>query len=228
MITLWELRGEDDRRYSNFSWRTRLALAHKGLAPAIEPVLLTDKATIAFSGGRTVPVIRDGDTVVRDSWQIAEHLERAWPDRPSLFGGPTGRALCLFVNAWVDRSVVGPAFAALAPDAILIQDPADRAYFGATVETFTGLAPDALKARQPENVERLSKAVEPARAVLKRQPYLGGDAPCYADYALASVYQWARIVSPVPMLAAGDPVGAWFERILSLNDDYARRTPAFG
>jgi glutathione S-transferase len=190
-------------------------------------VLLTDKAAIAFSGGKTVPVIRDGETVVRDSWQIAEYLERAYPDHPSLFGGPTGRALCLFVNTWVDRTVVAAAFPALACDAIAIQDAADRDYFRASVEKFTGSSPEGLKAQQPKNVEKLSRAVDPARATLKRQPFLGGESACYADYALASVFQWARIVSPVPVLADDDPLAAWFDRILALHDGYARRTPSY-
>ena len=75
MIEMWELVGENDRRYSNFSWRTRMALRHKQLDVEYRPILLTDKESIAFSGGTTVPVIRDGDTVVRDSWSIAEYLE---------------------------------------------------------------------------------------------------------------------------------------------------------
>lgn len=227
MIELFELGGVDDRRYSNFSWRTRWALAHKGLAVTTRAVRLTDKAAIAFSGGTTVPVIRDGDTVVRDSWRIAEHLETAYPDRPSLFGGATGRALCLFFNTWVDRSLVSAAFPALACDAIHIQDPADRAYFAASIEKFTGVTPEALKAQQPKAIERLQKAMDPARAVLKRQAFVGGDAPCYADYALGSILQWARIVSPVPVLADGDPMVAWFERVLDLHGGLGRGTVAF-
>lgn len=227
MIRLWELRGEDDRRYSNFSWRTRLALRHKGLAFELEPVLLTDKAAIAFSGGTTVPVLRDGEVVVRDSWAIAEYLERAYPQAPSLFGGDTGRALCRFFNVWVDRALVGAAFAVLAGDAIEIQDPADRDYFRTSIEKFTGHAPPALKAAQAKNAERLARAVDPARATLKRQPFIGGAAPCYADYALASIYQWARIVSPLRVLDGDEAMAAWFARILDLHDGYARDTPAF-
>ena len=47
MITLWELQGREGRRYSLFSWRARLALAHKGLAFETVPVCLVDKAAIA-------------------------------------------------------------------------------------------------------------------------------------------------------------------------------------
>ena len=64
MITLWELKGRDGRRYSLFSWRTKMALKHKGLTFESQPLLISDKAAIAFSGGKTVPVIKDGETVV--------------------------------------------------------------------------------------------------------------------------------------------------------------------
>jgi len=37
-----------------------------------------------------VPIIQDGDKVVKDSFAIAQYLERTYPDRPSLFGGPGG------------------------------------------------------------------------------------------------------------------------------------------
>jgi glutathione S-transferase len=112
MIEMWELCGEDDRRYSNFSWRTRMALRHKQLDVSYRPVLLTDKASIAFSGGKTVPVIRDGETVVRDSWAIAEYLEDTYPDRPTLFGGEAGRALSRLANHWVDRTRPGGSVSA--------------------------------------------------------------------------------------------------------------------
>ena len=81
MITLWELGGKDGRRYSLFSWRTRMALRHKRLAFETVPVCMSDKAAIAFSGGKTVPIVKDGETVVRDSWKIAEYLEARYPTR---------------------------------------------------------------------------------------------------------------------------------------------------
>src|SRR5437899_10410845 len=90
MITLWELKGKGERRYSLFSWRTRMALRHKGLAFESKPVAMSDKAAIAFSGGKTVQVIKDGETVVRDSWKIAEQLEERHPDTPALFGTAIG------------------------------------------------------------------------------------------------------------------------------------------
>ena len=227
MIEMWELVGENDRRYSNFSWRTRMALRHKQLEVQYRPVLLTDKASIGFSAGKTVPVIRDGDTVVRDSWAIAEYLEARYPDRPSLFGGDTGQALARFANHWVDRTLLAIAFPLLAGDALEIQCEEDRPYFGALVERLTGLAPAALKGHQGRHSAHLAKAVDPARATLKRQPFLSGAQPAYADYAVFSIYQWARIVSPLELLADDQPMRDWCERMLDLNGGFARDTPAF-
>jgi glutathione S-transferase len=224
MIDLWELHGDEDRRYSNFSWRTRMALRHKQLDVRYRPVLLTDKASIEFSGGKTVPVIRDGGVVVRDSWSIAEYLEKQYPDRPSLFGGDTGQALARLVNSWVDRTVMTAAFPLVACDLVDVQREADRPYFSALIEQITGLAPAALKEHQERNAQRLAKAVDPARATLKRQAFLCGRAPAYADYALFSIYQWARIASPLDLLADDPVMKAWFERLLDLNEGYARAT----
>src|SRR5258705_9007336 len=116
MITLGELGGKGGGRYSLFSWRTRMALAHKGLAFETRPVCMSDKAAIAFSGGKTVPVIKDGETVVRDSWKIAEHLEDRYPQAPTLFGGDIGRGVTQAFNVWIDRAVVLPMLAAILAD----------------------------------------------------------------------------------------------------------------
>ncbi|MGE3147263.1 MAG: glutathione S-transferase N-terminal domain-containing protein, partial [Pseudorhodoplanes sp.] len=74
-VILYELGGPNGRHYSQFSWRTRLALAHKGIDWQSQPVRVSDKAAIAFSGQDKVPILKDGDTVVPDSWKIAEYLE---------------------------------------------------------------------------------------------------------------------------------------------------------
>jgi glutathione S-transferase len=169
VITLWELGGRNGRRYSLFSWRTRMALAHKGLAFDAHPVCLSDKTTIAFSGGKTVPVIRDGDAVVRDSWKIAEHLESRYPQRP-LFGGEIGRGVTHAFNTWVDRALVGLMMQVVAPDIHERVAPADEQYFRAMAEGVTRKSLEELRAGQDEALKRLGRGLEPMQALLKRQP----------------------------------------------------------
>src|SRR6266536_3612422 len=96
-LTLFELRARDGKRYSQFSWRSTMALAHKGLTAAHEGIRVSDKAAIAFSNQDKVPILVDGDEVIADSWRIAEHLESRYPDAPSLCGGATGHGLARFI-----------------------------------------------------------------------------------------------------------------------------------
>ena len=63
-----------------------------------------------------MPVIRDGETVVRDSWKIAEYLEAHYPDRPGLFGGPVGAGLSQTLNVWADRVLVPAMVQAIVAD----------------------------------------------------------------------------------------------------------------
>ena len=128
-IQLFELVGQDDRRFSPYCWRTRMALEHKELAYETVPVRFTDKDLISFSEQERVPVIRDGDTVVSDSWAIAEYLETEYPNAPSLFGGATGQGLAKFLNVWTDRTLHLALIKLVIADIQDHLDPADRQYF---------------------------------------------------------------------------------------------------
>jgi glutathione S-transferase len=225
VIELWELEGKDARRYSLFSWRTRMALRHKGLAFESHPVCMTDKAAIAFSGGKTVPVIRDGAAVVRDSWKIAEHLERTYPQAPALFGGEIGQGVTQAFNAWVDRAVVPAMLNVIAADIHERVDGADEVYFRESMQRVLKKTLEETRAGREDALRRLGRTVEPMQAALKRQAYVCGAAPAYADYILFSVFQWARIMSPSEVLAPEDPLCAWRERMLDLYDGFAREVP---
>jgi len=226
MIQLWELRGKGDRRYSLFSWRTRMALKHKGLEFESHPVAMSDKAAIAFSGGKTVPVIKDGQdgemSVVRDSWRIAEHLEDKYPDRPTLFGGAIGRGVTQAFNTWVDRALVPAVMPVIVADVHERVDPADDAFFRQQFEGFLKCTLEESRARRPQALERLQRALEPMQAALKRQPFMCGAAPAYADYILFSVVQWMRVTSPQDIFNSSDPLYAWRDRMLDLYDGFAR------
>ena len=222
MITLWELGGKDDRRYSLFSWRTRMALRHKDLSFDAKPVCMSDKAAIAFSGGKTVPVIRDGETVVRDSWKIAEHLEERYADRPSLFGGAIGRGVTQTFNTWVDRSLIGAMMPVIVADIHERVLPADEQFFRQMFEGFLQSTLEQARSRRAQSLDRLKKVLEPMQAALKRQIFVCGAAPAYGDYILFSVFQWARVMSPQDVVAAGDPLAVWRERMLDLYDGFAR------
>ncbi len=219
---LYDLAGaQAQRRFSPYCWRTKLALKHKGLAFDTIPWRFNEKNVIAFSGQGRVPVLVDGDRVVADSWTIAGYLEDAYADRPSLFGGDGGRAVTRFVNAWADGVLVGGILRLVIMDIFAHLDDKDRAYFRQTREQRLGAALETIAADRETNVLAFRKTLEPVRAVLAAQPYLGGATPAYADYAVFGCFQWARCISPFPLLLKDDAMWAWRDRLLSAFDGFA-------
>jgi glutathione S-transferase len=225
MISLYELKGKGDRRYSLFSWRTRMALRHKGLAFETRPVRLSDKAAIEFSGGKTVPVLKDDDTVVRDSWKIAEYLEKRYNEVPTLFGSDIGRGVTQAFNTWVDRAVVPAMMRVIVADIHERVDPDDEAYFRQNMEKVLKMTLEETRAQRDEAVLRLGKVLEPLQEAFKRQVFMAGAKAAYADYILFSVFQWARVMSPHELLGPEDPLCRWREQMLDLFDGFARNVP---
>jgi len=225
-IQMHDLAGADPAlRFSPYCWRTRMALAHKGLPVETIPWRFTGKDAIAFSGQGRVPVIRDGGTVVSDSWTIAEYLEEQHPT-PTLFGGATGRAHARFINAWAD-SVLLPAIARLVVRDILdVLDPKDRDYFRSSREARFGMTLEAVQEGREQRLPAFRELLTPARLVLRAQPWLGGQAPSYADFIVFGTLQWPRCVSRFSLLAADDPVAEWQQRMLDLFGGLARAAAA--
>jgi glutathione S-transferase len=224
-LTLYELGGLNDRRYSLYSWRTRMALAHKALAPEYRPVHVSDKAAIAFSKQEKVPILLDGETVVHDSFRIALHLE-THHGGPSLFGGEIGQALARFFNSWVDRTLLPRLLPLVALDLQGMVDEADGRHLRGVMEKAFGKTLEELAANRDKDVAGFRRLLDPARANLRAQPFICGAQPAYADYILFSLFQWARIVSGFAILEPDDALAAWRERMLDLHAGFARAEPA--
>jgi glutathione S-transferase len=225
-LKLFELVGADiTRPFSPFCWRTRMALAHKGLVAETIPWCFTEKHAIAPHQSNKVPVLLDGETSVADSWKIANYLEDTYPDRPSLFGGEGGRAMGRMINWWGDVAIVGglaPLIAVDVPDHL---KPDDSAYFRQTREAHFGKPLQELAANRDKSVEGFRRTLDPMRLTLKTQPFLGGATPNYADYIVFGGFQWARVVSPFKLLAENDLIHAWREKLLDAFDGMARKSP---
>jgi glutathione S-transferase len=226
MIALYELKGKGDRRYSLFSWRARMALRHKGLDFETVPVYLSDKNAIEFSGGKTVPVLKDKDTVVRDSWKIAEYLENRYNNAPPLFGGEIGRGVSQAFNTWTDRAVVPAMLHVIAADIHERVAAQDEDYFRQTMEKILRLTLEESRTRRDDAVLHLGRVLAPMQEALKRQAFVAGATPAYADYILFSVFQWARVMSPQELLGPEDPLCRWRERMLDAFGGFARNVPA--
>jgi glutathione S-transferase len=217
---LYDLAAADpDIRFSPYCWRTKLALAHKGLAFETIPWRFTDKEAIAFSGHKTVPVLVDGAKTVADSEAIAKYLEAEYPDAPSLFGGAHGRALIEFVRRWSEGVLQASLVRILVPDIYNMIDPKDQAYFRESREARLGATVEALAAARGEHMPAFLAALQTLRVTLKGQKFLGGDTPLYADHIVFGALQWGVKVSSTPLLEADDGVARWMAAVLDYYGD---------
>ena len=225
-IRLYDLAGEDpQRRFSPFCWRTRMALAHKGLDVVTVPWRFTEKDAIAFSGQGRVPVIVDGDRTIHDSWKIALYLDGTYPERPTLF--PEGHGVVRFVNSWADTVQLPGLIRLVVADIEAHLHPKDRPYFRATREKRLGVSLEEAQADREARVKDFRNLLEPVRTTVAAQPYLSGEEPAYADYIVFGAFQWARSVSDFRLLQPDDPVAAWRGRMLDLFDGLARKAKGY-
>ena len=220
VIKMYDLAGaEDNRRFSPYCWRVRMALAHKGREVATIPWHFTEKETLA-AGHKEVPVIVDGDTIVADSWNIAGYLEETYPGSP-LFGSSHSQGLTLFVKHWDERVLAPALFPLLVLDIEAHLHEKDKTYFRQKWETKTGKRLEDLASDRPEKLTKFCSLLDPLRKTLRLQPFLAGEQPHFADYIVFARFQFARCTSPLKLLEVGDSVYAWRDRMLKLYDGLA-------
>ena len=223
---LYDLRAADGRSFSPFCWRARMALAHKGIVPEVRKVRFSDIAGIGHQA-RTVPVLLDGETVVRDSWDIALYLDEKLPDAPRLFANDGERRYARFLHHWVLTQLHLPIFRTIAADIWDRLDPADQPYFRDSREKRLGGAKlESVRDNQLATIEKLRSGLAPLRAVLEEQPFLGGTGATYTDYIVFGAFQWARVISPVAMRESQAVEQRWDERCLALHGGLAGMEPA--
>jgi len=223
-IRLYELALENGRSASPFVWRIRYALAHKGL-PFESEYLGFREIPSKFAGRfKTVPVIECGATMMAESWDIAEYLDQAYPDRPALFTSPAELAMVRFTDQWFTAEVLRKMFRIYILDVHDAAHPQDRPYFRESREKgfLRGRSLEDFTADRLSRLPALREALAPLRAHLAKFPFLGGAHPNFADYIVLGAFIWAGSVATVPMLQSDDSLRPYIERGLDLYDGLAR------
>lgn len=193
---------------SHYVEKIRLILDYKGLeyrkinvTPGIGQIEL-----FQMSGQRQVPVLKDGSEVIGDSTAIAEYLDRKYPEKPLFPSDLKQKGLCLQMEQWADESIGLNARKALigaisknqnfrtavlpnsTPDilkSVVSSIPSD---FFSVLGLGVGMGPDAVKHAEAE----LKHSLTALCFILKEQPYLVGDEPTLADFAVAGLTMYIK------------------------------------
>ncbi|MBR8839024.1 MAG: glutathione S-transferase family protein [Stigonema ocellatum SAG 48.90 = DSM 106950] len=188
---------------SQYSEKVRLLLDYKGLAyrkievtPGVGQVEL-----FRLTGQKQVPVLKDGNKYIVDSTEIAKYLDFQYPERPLIPLDSKQRGLCLMIEEWADESIGikgrKALFSAISQDQnfrksllptatpdilkILVQEvPNDVLKF---LGFGVGYTPDVVRSA----IADLKQDLEALTLLLADSPYLVGDSPTLADFAVAGL-----------------------------------------
>lgn len=191
----WEL--------SQYSEKVRLILDYKGLeyrkievTPGIGQVEL-----FRLTGQQQVPVLKDGSKYIADSTAIAKYLDVEYPERPLIPTDAKQRGLTLLIEEWADESIGikgrKALFSAISQDPNLRKsllptstpDILKNLLEGVPSDLLTvlgfgvGYSPDVIK----EAIADLKQDLEALTLLLADSPYLTGDEPTLADFAVAGL-----------------------------------------
>ena len=193
---------------SHYCEKVRLVLDYKQLSyktievsPGVGQIEL-----YRLSGQRQVPVLKDGDEVVPDSTAIARYLDEKYPERSVIPTDSKQKGLCLMMEAWADESI------GLNARKVMIgafnQHPNFRTSLlpistPELVKTVVGSVPGDLLSLLGAGVGFGGEAVKSATDILRQdleslclllgsQPYLCGDTPTLADFAVAGLSMYIK------------------------------------
>jgi glutathione S-transferase len=188
---------------SQYCEKVRLILDYKGLdyhkievTPGVGQLKL-----FKLSGQRQVPVLKDGETIIADSTEIALYLDRKYPEKPIIPTDPVARGQCLLIEEWADESIgikgrtafIGalnknPNFrTSILPEEVpeflktfIEAIPGDLL---TVLGTGIGLSPEAIKTAQIA----LKQDLEALSLILQHRPYLVTEEPTLADLTVAGL-----------------------------------------
>ncbi|NDJ18670.1 glutathione S-transferase [Myxacorys almedinensis A] len=193
---------------SHYVEKIRLILDYKGLeyrkinvTPGIGQIEL-----FQMSGQRQVPVLKDGSEIIADSTAIAEYLDKKYPEKPLLPSDLKQKGVCLQMEQWADESIGLNARKALigalsknqtfrtavlpnsTPDILKNVVSAIPSDFLSVLGLGVGMGPDAVKTAEAE----LKRSLTALCFILMEQPYLLGDTPTLADFAVAGLTMYVK------------------------------------
>lgn len=202
---------------SPFAWRSKFALAHKGLAYEERRTAFTEIPNICGGRHKTVPILVDENgTETCDSLAISSYLDETYADAPPLLAGN------LAARADEINTLLGAGFANFFP--LYITDiwsglpEKDATYFRSSREARFNTSLEGLAENREARLPDARKALDPLRAALAEASWFSGDAPAHADYCVLAFFAWLKGCATTPPLAAGDPLADYVARGFALYD----------
>ena len=215
---------------SPFSEKIRLMLGYKSLPwkSVVMPAIAPKPDLVALTGGyRRAPVLQIGADIYCDTALIADVLEHRQP-LPSLYPEPS-KGLARTLAQWADHTLF---FAAMAYN---FQPRGFEQMFGKTpdlVEAFRNdrkaMSGAMLRLRPADAATACKSYLRRLSDMLDDWPFLMGEAPCVADFAVYHPLWFMRTRTPVlaDILSATPAVSEWMDRMQAIGHGVMEKSSA--
>ena len=212
-LTLYDMHNAAGKPASPYCWRIRESLLLLSV-PFESQFLGFKQIGERFSDThKTVPVLSDSGKEIGGSWTIAEYLSENYDPHKRLFGDAVGRSLAEFVTNWVDATLLDVVNRMMVKDVHDGFKTEDQAYFRRREEERMGATLEEIQSSRESQRPTFQVLLHPARRAIKQQPFLGGQHPTYADFALHSTFMWTRTTTSFEFLRADDRLNQWIQRM---------------
>ncbi|KDR83237.1 hypothetical protein GALMADRAFT_875468 [Galerina marginata CBS 339.88] len=199
------------KAWSPNTWKTRYCLNFKGLPyqtewveyPDIEPLCkklgVSSARTVDGTHSYTLPAIHDPSTGVSiaNSFDIAEYLDKTYPNTPLIFPHNTAGLQAPFALAF--GSNMRPLLNFLIPTECEKLNPRSSEYFRRTRERTFGKKLEDLAPQGPDRVRewaKVERGLGKADAWLRKNggsgPFMLGTTPCWADFVIGGYMAWIK------------------------------------
>lgn len=206
---------------SPFSEKTRLMLGFKSMAwkSVLIPMISPKPDVVALTGGyRKTPVLQIGADIYCDTALIADVLEHIQP-RPTLYPEPI-KGMARTLAQWADTTLFWTSMA------FNMQPEGLAQLFGNTPPEVTrafgedrkAMSAGMLRLRPPDAAAAYKSYLRRLSDMLNDWPFLLGEVPCIADFAMAHPLWFTRERTPLlaGILNATPAVLDWMDRMAAI------------
>ena len=212
MITLYELAGKNDLRFSPPCWNVKLCLLYKNIDFETVAVGFSEKNKILFSNQQLVPVLKHQDGHISDSWNIINWLDENY-ENPKLFVNETSKNFSRFLYLWTSRQILPILFKIIAHEIPNILEGDDLDHYIVTREErikgpITKFVPVI-----SDSIKKFRNLINPMRSLIKKNGFISGSNPGIEDFIFFGNFKWVYTCSSCNLLDKEDEIFQWYKKI---------------
>ena len=212
MITLYELAGKNDLRFSPPCWNVKLCLLYKNIDFETVAIRFSEKNKILFSNQQLVPVLKHQNGHISDSWNIINWLDENY-ENPKLFVNETSKNFSYFLYLWTSRQILPILFKIIAHEIPNILEGDDLDHYIVTREErikgpITKFVPVI-----SDSIKKFRNLINPMRSLIKKNGFISGSNPGIEDFIFFGNFKWVYTCSSCNLLDKEDEIFQWYKKI---------------